>query len=104
VSSKTTVSKHLVCVESRSSLNMLLNLRLHGLLLSVSNVHRAHFAATLKHSKCNRLTFSSRPGDATLARGDVHVPGLAADEGLIHLNFPAKHSSRILVHCRANAV
>jgi hypothetical protein len=98
VASKAAIAKHFVSVKRSTSLYVLFDCRLGGFLLAIRESHGAHFSATLQQPKGYGLTLSAGSGDAALARADVHVARLAADERFIGLNFATKHSSRIFVH------
>jgi len=96
------IRERCVSVERRTSFNMLLNFGLKRRLLAVWNDCSANLTAALQNAHNRSLVLAARASDAPLPLADVHVPGLAADERLIGLNFAGELIGEVVVHCLTN--
>src|ERR1019366_4232212 len=76
-----------VGVERRACLNVLSHAGLQSGFLTVGNYGSANLAATLQCSEHDGLVFAASTSDAPLAFVNVHVTGLAADEGFVNFDF-----------------
>src|SRR5437764_10013119 len=83
------IGKQCVCVQSRASFNMLANLSLQGTLATIRNDRSTNLSATLHDSNNCGLIFSASASNATLPLAQVHIPRLAANEGLVNFNLAA---------------
>ncbi len=102
--SKALVREQKIGIESRSRLNMLLHLGLQRVLLAVRNYRGDDLTATLKDAHNGNLVLRAGAGNATGFLGNVHVPGLAADEGFVCLNLAGELDAGILMHDLTDAV
>lgn len=89
ISGQPFVGEQEVGIERGASLNMLADLRLQHRLLTACDDGSANLTTTLKDTHDRNLVFGSGASDATLALAEVHVAGLATDEGFVNLNTVA---------------
>ena len=73
-------------------------------LAAVINDHRPHIAVAFDHSKYHRLVLPACASNNALTFRLVHVPRLAADEGLINLDFATKFVEPTFLHRQTNAM
>src|SRR5947207_234919 len=86
-----------IAVESRASRNMLAYFLLQYRLATAWHNGSANLSATLKDAHNGSLVLRSGCGDASFALTQVHVPSLAADEGLIDFHFAIQFRSEEFV-------
>jgi hypothetical protein len=108
VTSQSVVGEQRISLERGASLNMLSDFTLQHGLLPVGYDGGANLATTLKNADYSNFVFGSSASDTALALGDVHVTGLAADEGFVYFNSatigaPEFHHGTVL-HGLADAV
>src|SRR6266571_6911672 len=87
---KTIVRFQVVTVERRASLDMFFHFILEGFLFAVIDYGSPNLSAALQDSHYRNLPFRSASSDAALPLRHMHVPGFAADEGFINLDFARK--------------
>src|SRR5439155_17919330 len=98
------VGKQFIGIERGASLDPLLDFFMQGLFLPVLDNNSLDFSAALHETDHGSLIFSARSGDAALPLRDVHVPGLAADEGLVNLDFARGFHDRAGLHSLADTM
>src|SRR5208337_1135242 len=98
------VEKQSISIERCASFDMLLDFRLKRLFLAIRNHDSAHLPATLQDAHDSGFVFSASPGNPALALCDVHVAGLASDEGFVGFHFAGEFLGRLTMKGKANAV
>lgn len=93
-----------VSVECRACFHVFANLGLKGFLPSVGNDHGTDFTAPFHDSEDRSFVFAASASNAALAFGDMHIAGLAADEGLIRFDVAAGFLDGTIMQSHANAV
>src|SRR5439155_22144779 len=91
------VGFQIVAVESRACLNMLLDFGLKRSLSAVPNNKSSHFTTALQDSHHGSLVFAASSSYAAFPLCDVHIAGLAADEGLINFYISSHSSERAVL-------
>ncbi len=107
VGCKPLIGEQVIRIESRTCLNVLADLSLKDMLATAGDDGGADLPTTLKDAHDGDLVFGSGAGDATIADAQVHVAGLAADEGLVSLDLAAVTADlqqRAVLHGETNAV
>src|SRR5277367_257737 len=87
VLSKPAVGGKRIGIEGRPRLNMLADFDLQCRPLPVRDDNSLHLAAALQKSHHGGLVLTASPGDTTLAFANVHIAGLATNEGFIRFHF-----------------
>src|SRR5665213_730210 len=102
---KTVIRFQFVAVDGRSRFNVLADMCLNGWLTPIGNDRGADFSVTLKNGGHDGLTEVIQLA-LTVPLTRVHIPGLAADEGFIRLDFLARaadlSASGLVLHGEPN--
>ena len=85
-----------VTEDSGPGFNLFVDVLLKFLFFAVVNHKGPNFPAALDHTHNDGLIFAAGTGDALFAFRLMHVPGLTADEGFIHFDFPAQLTAALL--------
>ena len=104
LSSESFVGEQRIGIERRTGFDMLLYFRLESGFLAVCNNSRLDATAALKDAHDRRLVLRSGAGDATGFLGEVHVPGLAADECFVGFDFARELDGGVIMQRHTNAV
>ena len=91
-------------IESGASFNVFADFRLKRMLLAVRHDGSADLATTFNDPDNSSFVFGSGAGDATTALRDVHVAGLATDEGFIHFDFAGEFSALLALQSETRTV
>ena len=103
--SKSAIGRERIGVESRSCFNVLADFALYRLHLTVGDNDSLHLAASLQKSHDGSLILATSPSDAPLALADVHVAGLATNEGFVGFDFsPELATEPFVLHRQTDAV
>src|SRR2546422_7712918 len=81
------IGAQFIGVERRPCFNVLLDFGLQSAFLAIADHGHLHLSAPLDKAYNGSLALTTPSGDAALSLRDVHVPGLAADEGLINFDL-----------------
>lgn len=87
VSGQSLVRTERIRVQRRSCFDVLADFRLQSVLLAVRYDRGANLPAALQDSHNSGLVLRASTSDAAFTFTNVHVPSLAADEGLVYFNF-----------------
>src|ERR1700722_14225902 len=105
---KAVVGQQEVGIERGASFDMLADFRLQDGLLTARYYDSANLSAALQYSHDRNLVFGSGASNAALALAEVHVAGLAADEGFVYFNTKAAGAAHLqdgaALHRLANPV
>jgi hypothetical protein len=97
VSRQSVVGLQRVAEQRRTSRNVRFDLPMKFMLAPRGDRERANFTAALNHSEGNSFVLATCAGNNALPAIPVHVPGFAADERLINLNFARQFGSSLVL-------